>query len=85
MINLENYPPECPLGYTRDQIERLLGEESDTLWRWMNGQTMAICDGRAYDHDLRKYVSTDCCDRPHGMVVYPHDLYRFIWDAAVVD
>jgi hypothetical protein len=44
----------------------------------MNGQTQTICDGREYNHEAKEYKPTACADSPHGMVVYPWDLERYM-------
>jgi hypothetical protein len=68
--------PACQLGYPRDAIEQILAEDIATFDEWMHGQAVAICDGRRYDHDRRDYDETGC--GPHGVVVYPWDLDRYL-------
>lgn len=76
-------PPECELGYTEGQIEQIVGDRLGEFDRWMNGQTMGLCDGRRYDHEKREHLATGC--GPHGAVVYGHDLRRFLAGLPVVD
>lgn len=75
--------PECQDGYTRRQIEALMGPRLAEFDDWMYGQTMTICDGRAYNHGLREYESTGC--GPHGAIAYSHDVARFFAGGRVVD
>lgn len=80
-------PPNCQMGYTREQIDRIVGEHGShsriRFHLWMSGQTMAICDGREYDHEARKYGPTGC--GPHGPIVYGHDVRRFLAGLPVLD
>ncbi len=71
--------PLCPLGYPADQVEGIFGSEDELVkfWEWLDGQTMAICDGRLYNHDLGRYEDTECVGSAHGLVVYPWDLERY--------
>lgn len=78
--------PECWLGYPFSQLQDILGEDrAKELFNWMYGQTMAICDGQRYDHDLQEYLPT--CPEPHGPVVYAWDFSRWLagWPAGVFD
>lgn len=68
--------PECWLGYPITQLEEYLGpQRAEKLWEWMYGQTMSICDGQRYDHELQSYVDT--CPEPHGPVIYVWDFQRW--------
>lgn len=77
---VETFPkPDCPSGYSWDLIEEILDEVTlKEFHRWMNGQTMTICEGRRYNHELRKYERDECEYNPHGAVVYSYDLHRFL-------
>lgn len=68
--------PTCRSGYPLAQVETILGARAAAFWRWHEGQTGAICDGRSFDHDTRQYRDTGC--GPHGPVVYRWDLERFL-------
>ena len=72
--------PDCPLGYTQAQIEQAFETEDELahFYKWMNGQTQGICEGRAYNHDLKKYEADECDGTPHGPVVYSWDMDRYI-------
>jgi hypothetical protein len=75
--------PECKSGYTNNQLEQMLGARYKEFMKWMYGQTMTLCDGKEYDHELKEYKNTNC--GPHGAVVYPWDLKGFLdgrqaWD-----
>ena len=85
-MKYEDLPQTCPLGPTERDIKSLLTpEEEKDLWRFMRGQTMSGCDGRAYDHDKKEYYATECADTPHGGVVYRHDFLRFVHGLPVID
>lgn len=74
----------CELGYTEDEIEDLMGDRLKEFERWMYGQTMAICGGRKYNHDTRKYEEA-CGGNPHGVIVYRWDADRFLAGLPVID
>jgi hypothetical protein len=103
---MEIVASSCPLGYTSDDIHALLGEDGvygdreAVFWRWRGGQTMSICNGSTYDHDLKGYFSTACSNMlpgmplkkeeietlgGHGPVVYRWDLERFLLNLPVID
>lgn len=87
--------PECRGGYTYHQVQEIMGEREDEFLRWMAGQTMMICN----QEPQRKWVKDEdapggmrleeigpsLCDRPHGMVVYPHDVKRFLAGGPIID
>lgn len=75
--------PACQIGYPRSQIEALMAGRLEEFDAWMAGQTVALCDGRSYDHDKREYVPTGC--GPHGMVVYRWDAERFLRGGPILD
>ena len=77
-------PPECVSGYTRAQIEEILGDRTAEFWAWMRGQTMTLCEGRKYDHGTKSYVVA-CNGIAHGPVVYRWDLERFIDGRPIID
>lgn len=72
--------PPCWLGYPRDAVEQILAEDIERYDAWMRGQTVGICDGTKYDYDRREYERTGC--GPHGVVVYAHDLERYLGRAS---
>lgn len=75
--------PDCDLGYSFDLLEETLGAERFAdLMDWMQGQTMAICDGRRYDHDTQEYYETL---HAHGPVVYTWDVMRFLAGGPILD
>lgn len=83
-VQAKEYPiPECSLGYTARQIEQLMGSRIHEFYSWMNGQTMAICDGRAFDPEVGSVRDSGC--GPHGVVVYSWDAKRFLLGLPVVD
>jgi hypothetical protein len=75
----------CPQGITNSDLDEILGARRAEFMKWMRGQTMSICDGRAYNHEKERYEPTECSGRPHGVVVYPWDLERFLAGLPVID
>lgn len=75
--------PECKLGYTDEQVAKILGDRKDAFYHWMRGQTAAVCGCRTYDHTRKEYVPDDC--GPHGVVVYSDDLKRFLRGSPPLD
>jgi len=81
-IDLGN--PDCIYGYSWNGLkDRLPSDRFNALRQWMVGQTVAICDGRSYDHVSREYSDTNC--GPHGPVVYSHDLQGWTLAAPIID
>ena len=76
--------PECAYGYTTEQLEQILGEGLDRFYGWMRGQTMALCQGAAYNHETKQYEEA-CGGIEHGPVVYSWDLARYLAGRTVVD
>ena len=76
-------PPECEQGYTDAQIRTIMGARLEEFNRWMRGQTIGYCDGRAYDHVAKAHQETGC--GPHGVVTYAGDVERFLDGRPVVD
>lgn len=68
--------PECKYGYPAIQLEKILGDRMPDFFRWMRGQTFALCDGREYDYGAREYKPTGC--GPHGAVYYSSDVRQFL-------
>lgn len=58
-------PPVCTYGYSEDQVKDILGDRYGAFVEWHTGQTGAICEGGD-------------CDAAHGLIVYAHDLKRFL-------
>jgi hypothetical protein len=77
--------PSCPQGYTEEDLRTILGPRLNEFVKWMYGQTMSICDGLKYDYDKRDYEPTGCYSRPHGAVVFPWDLERFLDGLPIID
>ena len=75
---------ECPLGYPLAQVEEIVESMAD-FNDWMRGQTMAVCDGEQYDYEGSRYKASGCFDHPHGVVVYPGDLRRYLAGLPVID
>lgn len=70
--------PECPLGYTDRQLREILGAQLPGFDAWFDGQTGAVCEGREWNPETGEYQPTTCAGAPHGLVVYAHDLERFL-------
>lgn len=82
-ITADNLPdPECILGYPLSRVEDLLGPSFERFRYWMRGQTVAQCDGRSYNYEIKGYEPTGC--GPHGTVVYVHDLKRWLANEGVM-
>ena len=76
--NEPNIPePECRSGYTVTQVEEIMGDRAEEFVRWMSGQTVALCEGKKYNHETKKYEK-DCGGTSHGVVIYAWDLKRFL-------
>lgn len=44
--------PSCPQGYTLNDLKEIFGDDSlPAFSRWMNGQTMSLCNGRSYRYN----------------------------------
>jgi hypothetical protein len=44
-------PPSCPYGYTREDLETILGDRLLDFNGWMVGQTCTLCNGTRYHYD----------------------------------
>ena len=80
---MEIEQPECELGYTEEQVTRIMGTKLDRFNTWMKGATMGICDGRRYSHGRGEYELTGC--GPHGGVTYTVDVLDFLAGRPVTD
>lgn len=69
--------PNCPLGYNPAELHDILGDNIGDFTRWMAGQTVALCTGTVFNHDDGHYEAT-ACDPPHGVVIYPWDVTRYL-------
>lgn len=76
--------PDCRFGYTVPQVEEIMGSRFDAFTAWMRGQTMSICDGTLWDYDAKMAVPSGCSG-PHGTVIYPWDVERFLAGLPIVD
>ena len=70
--------PSCPVGYTAEDLKKILGDDMEKFQNWMVGQTISLCEGRKFNYDTHEYVPTECSAHPHGAVVYPWDLRQFL-------
>lgn len=78
----------CPLGLTTSDLVELFDNDEVKLARfnyWMVGQTMSICEGRAYNYEKKCYEPDECAATPHGIVVYRWDVERFLAGLPVID
>lgn len=81
----------CPHGCTDEDLRQMFpGPELQKFWEWMfwewmSGQTMTICDGRAWDYAHAVYKPSACAGHPHGLVVYPWDVNQFLRNLPVID
>jgi len=76
--------PDCESGYTYNQLLEILGDDLPNFNQWMRGQTMALCEGRRYNHETKEYTPK-CGGVAHGGVVYPWDLARYLDGLPVID
>jgi hypothetical protein len=76
--------PDCRLGYTRDQLHQILGARYDEFTQWMQGQTIAICEGREYNPQTKSHTIA-CNGARHGVVTYRADVLRFLEGGAPLD
>lgn len=73
--------PSCPLGYTREDLERHWGAkegEPHPLFEALVGQTGSICEGRKYNHESGEYEPDACAEHPHGFITYVWDVERWL-------
>lgn len=71
--------PDCPMGYSEELLkEKLPAVQYEHLMHWMRGQTMCICTGKAYNHEMKVEYETECLVAPHGNVLYPWDVKRWM-------
>jgi len=80
---MPRYIPSCELGYTNKDLQEILGDRLPEFHKWMHGQTVAICDGRQYNHDKGEYEDTSC--GPHGVIYYSWDVSRFMAGKPIID
>ena len=75
--------PDCGLGYTLEQVARIMGDRLPEFRSWGAGSTMVYCDGLRYDHRTKAYEPTGC--GPHGSITYLCDVHDFIKGLPVTD
>lgn len=76
--------PECPMGYPVTQLQTFI-TDMDDLNRWLDGQTMALCEGRRWSYANSEWEPDECAGNPHGAVVYRRDVRRYLDRLPVVD
>lgn len=77
--------PECRGGYPISQLEDIFDKaQLARLQNWMRGQTSMICEGKKFNHETREYEES-CNGVSHGVVIYKHDLVRFIQGGPIID
>lgn len=80
--------PDCQHGYSYAYLEQNLTQgQLESFRRFMDGQTIMLCDGKRYNHDSREYEPSDCGLRgeAHGSVAYSHDFLRWTLRLPVID
>ena len=85
---LKKFPPSCPMGYTRGDLENHFGAvtgQPHSLWQQLIGQTGAICEGKRYNHEKREFEPTECADNPHGFISYTWDVLEWYRGQPVSD
>lgn len=75
--------PECRYGYPKDQLDALLGARVGEFNEYMAGQTVAMCEGREYDHEAKEWKPNGC--GPHGVVCYRVDVGTFLAGRPTLD
>lgn len=70
----------CPIGMTEEDLAKLFPTEDEMAKfnHWLVGQTRALCLGRRYNFDTEEYEPDDCAGNPHGPIVYPEDVQRYL-------
>lgn len=81
-VKREEFAQSCPQGLTDIDVSRILVKH---FWKWMRGQTLSVCDGRSYNHATKEYEQTECHECPHGAIVYPWDMERYLARWPVID
>lgn len=85
MVGVMELPePDCAMGYTFAQVKEIMGSRYGEFGRWMNGQTMALCDARQYNYTTKEYEPNGC-DRPHGSITYECDVRAFLAGSRPLD
>lgn len=77
--------PECPFGYTRPQVEQIMGDRLHDFYEWSAGSTVALCQGTRYDYSIKSYVPTGCGPGGHGTVIYRSDVMQYLDGGAPLD
>lgn len=76
-------PPKCHYGYPVSQLRDELDADTFTaLNEWMRGQTMTLCNGTVYNHNIGRDEPSGCACGP---VYYRWDVERFFSGLPVVD
>lgn len=70
--------PACYLGYTENQVREMMGSRFDRFLHWMRGQTVALCELHAFNHETREYEATNCTHESGVTIYYPQDVDRFL-------
>lgn len=77
-----NLPPAlCEMGYTRGQVQEMFGTVGMQRFEdFMQGQTIAGCPCKAYDHSTKSYKPTKCqhVSLPAQTVYFTRDVLRFV-------
>lgn len=70
----------CRMGIPIEDLRRVLPPaQFDSLFDYLDGQTMALCDGWQYNYETNATEDSGC--GPHGGVVYVRDVRR--WAAGL--
>lgn len=71
-IKVQLPQPACKFGYTRAQVETMMGVFLPRFDAWMRGQTAAICNGEE-------------CSVKHGPIIFQGDVGRFVEGLPIID
>lgn len=93
--------PSCPMGYTKEDLDKIFGPSVGEFYHWMGGQTTAVCDGSKYSHETGEFTTTECSgmlpgmpvkleeipylNLGHGDIFYPWDVKRYMQGYGVDD
>jgi hypothetical protein len=79
--------PVCKMGFSREQVESIMGDGLAAFDRWMDGSTQALCEGPIEMHfwaDIQahpEYYGLNPhrgCDESHGWITYSVDVENFL-------
>ena len=86
--------PECQMGYTGEQVARIMGNRLGEFHVWMHGQTRSLCEG-PFKPEWWEYIRAHpefygenprpACEVAHGGITSEVDVLRFLERRPVID